>query len=95
MVGFFNYDRISMEGAIVAEAPLSRRFIKMCFSYVFDQMDCRRFFVRVQDTNPKALELDKRLGFVPEGTLREAGLDGSDVHILGMLKHECRWLNGR
>lgn len=37
--------------------------------------------------------MDKRLGFVQEGVCRKA-LDGKDVIIFGMLRDECRFLNG-
>lgn len=98
IVAYYNYDGISVEGAIASvssEWMGHRGFIRACFSYVFDSLKCRRFVVRVEDTNQRALAFDKKLGFVHEGTLRQASTDGHDVHILGMLKNECRWINGR
>lgn len=97
VVGFYNFDGPSVEGAIVAPNgfPPNRKFIKACFRYVFEQLGCRRFVVRVDDSNTQAKEFDLKLGFIHEGTLREAADDGGDVLVLGMLRRECRWLGNR
>lgn len=94
VVGFYNYDTVSVEGAICAPNgfPANRQFIKACFKYVFEQLGCRRFVVRVDDSNTQARDFDLKLGFIHEGTLRQAAADGGDVLILGMLRDECRWL---
>lgn len=97
VVGFFNYDGINIEGAIAAAEKkrwANRKFIERCFRYVFQENGCRRMTVRVEEGNDEALKLDLGLGFVHEGTLRKASQNGKDVHILGMLKEECRWING-
>lgn len=89
VVAFFNFDGISMEGAIAGVSGWAHRpFIRRCFSYVFDQAGCRRFHVRVEASNEVAHRMDLRLGFKHEGTLRQAARDGGDVHILGMLRSE-------
>jgi len=89
VVGFFNYDKISVEGAIASDRPWGdRRFIRKVFHYVFNELGCRRFYVRVDASNTQAHEMDLRLGFRHEGTLREAAQDGGDVHVLAMLKSE-------
>jgi len=95
VVAFFAYDKISIEGAIASDRPWGdRRFIKKCFSYVFEEMGCRRFYVRVDASNERAHKMDLRLGFKHEGTLRQAAKDGGDVYVLGMLRDEylaSRW----
>jgi len=89
VVAFFAYDGISIEGAIASSKPWGdRRFIRKVFSYVFDQLGVRRFYVRVDASNKVAHDMDLRLGFKHEGTLREAATDGGDVHVLSMLKSE-------
>lgn len=99
VVAYFNFDGRSVEGAIAAADKrrwANRTFVEACFRYPFEQLGCHRFVVRVNETNREAYEFDKRLGFVEEGRLREAADDGSDVIILGMLKHQCKWLgNGQ
>lgn len=96
VVGYFNYDGISVEGAIAASDKrrwANRDFIRKAFDYAFNQLGVRRFVVRVEETNTDAYEMDKRLGFVEEGRLRQASPDGNDIIVLGMLKHECPWLD--
>lgn len=96
VVGYFNYDGLSVEGAIAAADKrrwANRGFIEKAFDYPFNQLGVKRFVVRVEETNREAFELDKRLGFVEEGRLREASPDGNDIIILGMLRRECRWLD--
>lgn len=88
-MAFFNFDGISMEGAIAGvEGWACRSFIRKCFSYVFEQAGCRRFHVRVEASNAVAHKMDLHLGFKHEGTLRQAARDGGDVYILGMLRSE-------
>lgn len=96
VVGFYNFDGISVEGAIAAADKkrwANKMFIRACFRYVFEDLGCRRFVVRVESTNTEAYEMDKRLGFIEEGRLRQASTEGDDVIILGMLKSECPWLD--
>jgi RimJ/RimL family protein N-acetyltransferase len=93
IVGYFNCDGISIEGAIAASNPrhwANKTFVRAALAYPFKQLGCRRFVVRVEDGNDVALAFDKRLGFVHEGTLRKASGNGRDVHILAMLDTEYR-----
>lgn len=71
---------------------LSRSFIRLIFTYVFEQLGCNRITGRIDVSNTVALEQSKRLGWVVEGRMREAGDDGDDVLIIGLLRRECRWL---
>ena len=101
VVAFYNYDGISMEGAIASSSPRwfgHREFIRACFRYVFEQEKCKRFVVRVDESNKRAHKFDLQLGFVHEGTLRQAASDGGDVHVLAMLKEEyeqSKWKIGK
>ncbi len=93
VVGYFNYDGISIEGAIAASDPrhwANKTFVRAALAYPFKQLGCRRFVVRVEESNQTALEFDQRLGFVHEGTLRKASSTGGDVHVLSMLDDEYR-----
>lgn len=71
----------------------TREFLGACFRYAFHQLGCRRVTGYVPASNTKARRLDEHLGFVYEGRLRGASLDGDDLLILGMLVNECRWLD--
>ncbi|MGB1373820.1 MAG: GNAT family N-acetyltransferase [Aequoribacter sp.] len=90
--GFEGFDGVGIEG-MIAGRPGNKRFIKEVFKYVFDQLQVRRFTVRVSENNEAAYRFDLKLGFIEEGRLRQAGKDGEDIIILGMLRNECKWLS--
>lgn len=91
--GFDNYSKDNIELFMAGNDPrwASKVFIKAVFNYVFNQLGCTRCTARVDADNATALNIDKKLGFVEEGRMRQAN-QGKDVIILGMLKNECRWL---
>jgi RimJ/RimL family protein N-acetyltransferase len=61
------------------------------FSYPFIQLGCKQVIGRVAETNTRALEFDKKLGFKEVGRIREYFPDG-DLIILALRRDECRWL---
>lgn len=65
--------------------------LRVFFSYPFVQLKCQRVTAYVASKNVKCLTLVDRLGFFPEGRLRE-GMPNDDLMIFGMLRRECRWL---
>jgi RimJ/RimL family protein N-acetyltransferase len=65
--------------------------LKVYFNYPFIQLKCQRVTAYVASKNRKCLALVERLGFIPEGRLRE-GLPDDDLLMLGMLRRECRWI---
>lgn len=85
----------SIEGSIVFEGPISRRFIKECFFYAFVNLGCNRVQAAVNVSNQRAIEVDLRLGFVIEGVMRDGGTDGGDALLLAMTRNECKWLNNQ
>jgi RimJ/RimL family protein N-acetyltransferase len=70
---------------------LCKSFLHAGFHYPFVKLGVRRVTGYVPANNEIALKFDTHLGFRYEGTLRDA-LPDCDVHILGMLRRECRWL---
>lgn len=91
VVAYYNYDGISCEGAIASSGRWANKaFIKQALAYPFLELGCRRFVVRVEESNATAMQFDKHLGFVHEGTLRQASSTGGDVHIMAMLDIEYR-----
>lgn len=65
--------------------------LRTFFSFPFMQWKYQRVTALVASKNHKCLTLVDRLGFTPEGRLRE-GLPNDDLMIFGMLRRECRWL---
>jgi ribosomal-protein-serine acetyltransferase len=58
-------------------------------THVFEELDLHRVQIRCATGNTKSCAIPKRLGFVHEGTVREAEqINGKyfDLHIFGMLK---------
>jgi hypothetical protein len=77
---------------IACDGSLTREFIWFCFYYAFEQLNVKKVLGLVESTHHKALELDKRLGFVHEHTIKDGGRE-NDLIILSMTKAQCRWLN--
>jgi RimJ/RimL family protein N-acetyltransferase len=71
---------------------LSRDVLRQLFAYPFRQLGCNRITVLIRATNARSERLARWLGFVPEGRLRAAMSTGEDALVLGMLRHECRWI---
>lgn len=93
VVVFFDYTKFDCEMAVASIDPrwLNKTILRAIFRYAFEQLGCHRVTGRVKADNLHAIQFDEKLGFVREGTLRQA-VDGVDVHIYGMLKTECRWI---
>lgn len=93
-VVYFCYRHPSIEMAVAATSPrwANKRTLKAFFDYPFNQLKCHRVTVLVDSDNMDVRRFDERLGFIREGTLREANPNG-DAEIYGMLKHECRWID--
>lgn len=70
-------------------------YMAACFRYPFLQLGVNRVTGLVRSDNADAQRFDEALGFRIEGVLREAASDGSDMILYGMLKRECRYLDGK
>lgn len=92
-VVYFCYRHPNIEMAIAAISPkwATKTTLKAFFDYPFNELKCNRVTVLVDSDNKEVRRFDERLGFVREGTLREANPNG-DAEIYGMLKNECRWI---
>lgn len=94
---YHRYDGYQCEVALVARKPTwaSRRILSMICGYPFIQLGCNRVTTVIRTDNHKSISLVERLGFKRETTeegLRQFCQDGSNAHIYGMLKSECRWI---
>lgn len=70
-------------------------YIGYCFYFPFEQLECRRVTGIVRADNEEAIKFIEHLGFEREGKLRKSCSDGTDEIIFGMLKEECRFLEGK
>lgn len=70
-------------------------YLAACFRYPFIQEGCNRITGLVRADNLDAQRFDEHLGFKSEGRLRAACTDGTDLIVYGMLKSECRFIEGK
>ena len=74
----------------IAIRPKSRGAIVFRYGlvYVFDQLLCRHISATIEADNLKSRRICERLGFVQEGIKRQAGREGQDCYLYGLLKNE-------
>jgi RimJ/RimL family protein N-acetyltransferase len=70
-------------------------YMAACFRYPFLQLNVNRVSGLVRADNAAAQQFDVKLGFVREGTVRCGAADGTDLFLYGMLRNECRYLDGK
>jgi hypothetical protein len=87
---------VNMHCAIDDPYALNFAYVFTVFDYPFNTCNLARVTGLVPSKNTKALAFDiDHLGFKVEGIVREVLPDGDDVVVLGLLRRECKWLNGR
>lgn len=86
---------IEMSVASIDKTWATRHNLRAFFSYPFIQLGLKRVQTLCSALEGDTIVFNKRLGFQQEGSHREAWPLGGDAVSFGMLKHECRWLNGR
>ena len=70
---------------------LGRRILLELLDIAFQQFGAHRLFLDVFEDNPRALYVYRSLGFVHEGTMREAARRGStfaSLHLMSLLDRE-------
>lgn len=77
--------------AIPGKRWLTRAYLSAIFRYPFVQLGVRRVTGFVALKNTDSLRFAKHLGAKTEGLMRHA-LPDDDLVVLGILKHECRWI---
>jgi RimJ/RimL family protein N-acetyltransferase len=91
---YSRFHETNLEMSIASDGAgmwMSKTFLFQSFAYPFLMLKKRRVMAVVDVENVAALNLNKRLGFVPEGRLRR-WFGEHDAVLLGMLVEECRWL---
>lgn len=93
VVVYTRFSKYNCEMSVAAASPrfLSKKSLKSFFGYPFLQLGLRRVTAVTEETNHHAQAFLLRLGFTPEGILRD-WFETTDGIILGMLKGECKWL---
>lgn len=72
----------------------NRAMLREIFGYAYFTLRNKRLSAYIAESNHEARAFNVRLGFTPEGVLRQA-LDGHEnVIVSGMLWHECPWIKG-
>lgn len=73
----------------------TRKMLRQMFKMAFVTMDCKRINILVNKSNQRSFDFVRRLGFQPEGLLRQYDENGEDCYFLGMLREECPWLTNK
>lgn len=74
---------------------MTPEYLAAIFCYPFQQLGCNRITVFVRTDNKDSQRFVKHLGFKQEGLLRAACTDGTDAIVYGILKSECRFIEGK
>lgn len=61
-------------------------------AYAFIQCSYQRVTAQISVKHRRALALARAMGFVREGFLRHAGIEGEGMVALAMYRGSCRWL---
>jgi len=70
-------------------------YMSACFGYAFTQEKVNLIIGLVRADNEDAQRFDEHLGFKKRGQLPQACTDGTDLIVYGMLKSECRYIEGK
>lgn len=86
---------IEMHIAAVSPRWAHRRTLQLFFWFPFSRLRVNRVTAITAKHNERCRSMLERLGFVHEGSMRQAYPSGDDAEMYGMLAPECRWINGR
>jgi len=83
-VVFNNFNETNATAHIACSKPnkLFLELVDHAYKYAFEHCKLRRLTGLVEADNEKALKLDKHIGFVEEGVMKEAGSEGQDMILL-------------
>jgi RimJ/RimL family protein N-acetyltransferase len=75
---------------VACRGRLTPAFLCAVARYPFMQLGCKRVTATVRQDNAASINVCKKAGFKQEGFLR-----GTDQIVFGLLKEECRFLEGK
>lgn len=68
-----------------------RDILREAFRYVFEIGQKQVTIAIVRSDNPRALAVDRKIGFEPVATIKDGYGLGVDMHILQLRRENCRW----
>lgn len=69
-----------------------RQAMQLMLRHAFNNLGLNRVFLRVHETNPRAIHSYEKAGFVHEGRMRQAHFeDGKFIDVLFMSVLRCEW----
>jgi|JI9StandDraft_1071089.scaffolds.fasta_scaffold740905_1 RimJ/RimL family protein N-acetyltransferase len=71
---------------------MTRAYLQAAFAYPFEVCKVQRVSGYVDASNTAARRFNEHLGFREEAVLRGAAVDGGDVLIYVMWRHQCRFI---
>ena len=104
-VGFFNLEwanRSAELGIFIGDKSVWNKgygseSVQVLLKHGFETLNLHRIYLRVYSTNPRAIRSYEKVGFVLEGTLREAVYRHgryADVHIMSVLRSQWNAAEG-
>jgi RimJ/RimL family protein N-acetyltransferase len=74
----------------------TREYAVRTMAYPFIQCELKRISCLISENNTASLNFTLKFGgWTYEGAQREAGYEGEDLYLFGMLRRECVWLSKR
>lgn len=94
---FRKYVGFDIEVTVASTNPrwCTRGRLTELFIYAFIQLGCSRVTSISNRKNKRSRRLLKGLGFKEEGIMRKGMYGREDAVLYGMLKEECKFINGR
>jgi RimJ/RimL family protein N-acetyltransferase len=68
-----------------------RDILREAFRYAFGVAGLQTVIGTVRSDNPKALEVDRKIGFLTAAVVPNAYGPGVDLHLLHLPRHLCKW----
>jgi hypothetical protein len=90
---YTNYTKVAISMHMAGFVPgwCTAQLLAFAFDYPFNQLKVERVFGTVPSTNHAALDQDMRGGW-KEVTRILGAVEGGDMIVLSMSRHECKWL---
>jgi hypothetical protein len=90
----WNLYNLDVAVAVVPGFEWTRRALRTCFAYPFEQLKATRITAHVPSDNFESQRFVERLGFTLEARLKHACKAG-DLLLFRMTLAECKWLRNR
>lgn len=96
VVLYSDYSPADVQMHVASYSPnwCKRGVLRGLFHYPFEQLRVRRVTAMISKKNKHTRRFVERLGFRLEGVHPEALPDGTAITSYGMLRKDCRWIDG-